>query len=50
MNNPCETCAFGTGGAAQEPTNALTSLLCGLGAIPFYCHHGRDGVETMHWA
>jgi len=45
MNSPCETCAFGNQGAAKEEMNALTSMLCGFGAIPFYCHHGRDNVE-----
>lgn len=46
MNTRCETCAFGDKGAAKEPDNALESVLCGLGAIPFYCHHGRlDNVE-----
>lgn len=41
----CDTCAFGKAGAAGEPDNALKSQLCAFGALPFYCHHGRDGVE-----
>jgi len=45
MPNPCETCAFGSAGAAQEPYNALRGTICSLGAVPFFCHHGRDGQE-----
>ena len=43
---PCETCAFGSsGGAADEPSNAVRGLICAYGAIPFFCHHGKDGTE-----
>lgn len=49
MNNRCETCAFGREGAANEPDNALMSRLCGLGAIPFYCHHGRLDNAEYDW-
>ncbi len=45
MNSPCETCAFGNKGAGQEPENALKAQICSLGAIPFWCHHGKDGQE-----
>jgi len=45
MNQACDTCAFGARGAAEEPSNRLTSQLCAFGAIPFYCHHGRDNSE-----
>jgi hypothetical protein len=49
MNARCETCAFGREGAANEPENALASRLCGLGAIPFYCHHGRLDHVQYDW-
>lgn len=45
MNSPCDTCAFGNNGAAQEPANAIKSQICAFGAIPFWCHHGKDGQE-----
>lgn len=44
----CETCAFGKkgiGGAADEVDNVLKAQVCAFGAIPFYCHHGKDGTE-----
>jgi hypothetical protein len=43
--NPCDTCAFRPGSVThdREPQNSLRGELCALGAIPFYCHHGRDG-------
>jgi hypothetical protein len=49
MNRPCDTCAFGKDGAANEPDNQMVSTLAVAGAIPFWCHHGRDGVE-YDWA
>lgn len=44
--NPCDTCAFRPGSVTHdaEPHNRLRGELCALGAIPFYCHHGVDGV------
>ncbi len=45
MNNPCATCAFGKEGAANEPRNKLKGDICAFGATPFFCHHGRDGLE-----
>ena len=48
MSDPCSTCAFddhGAGGAADEPHNALKGLICAHGAIPFWCHHAKDGSE-----
>lgn len=46
MNEACNSCAFGPiGGAADEPLNTFTAQICSFGALPFYCHHGRDGVE-----
>lgn len=41
----CDTCAFGNSGAAKEANNALKGKICALGAIPFWCHHGKDGTE-----
>jgi hypothetical protein len=39
----CEGCAFKPGAAAnREPWNRLRSMICALGGIPFYCHHGLD--------
>ena len=43
--NACDTCAFGGNGAAKEPYNRLKSDICAFGAIPFFCHHGKDGTE-----
>jgi hypothetical protein len=45
MSTPCSTCAFGTSGAANEPKNSLTGIICALGGKPFFCHHGKDGTE-----
>jgi len=43
--NPCEGCAYTEGAEANlEPQNSIKSQLCLLGAIPFYCHHSRDGA------
>jgi hypothetical protein len=47
-NKCCESCAFrkpGSAGAADENSNRLESLICVQGAIPFWCHHKRDGTE-----
>ncbi len=44
--DPCATCAFGkSGGAADEANNRLKGMICALGGIPFFCHHGRNGKE-----
>lgn len=46
--DPCSTCAFGPkrpGTAAAEPNNSVKGLICALGPLPFFCHHGRDGAE-----
>ncbi len=46
MTTACDTCAFGkSGGAADEVSNRLKGMICAYGAIPFFCHHGRDGQE-----
>lgn len=44
MSNPCDTCAFRRGSVTHdsEPHNNLKGILCILGAVPFYCHHGFD--------
>jgi len=44
MSEPCAGCAFTEGSEANlGPHNNLRAQLCLLGAIPFYCHHGREG-------
>lgn len=46
MNSSCDSCAFGTsGGAADEASNRLKSIICAYGAHVFWCHHGRDEAE-----
>ncbi len=41
---PCSTCAFGTSGAAQEPSNNLTGKIDGRG------RHGKNQKGDAHYA
>ncbi len=43
MSTPCDSCAFGSSGAANEPFNRLRGTICALGAKVFWCHKGKDG-------
>lgn len=44
----CATCAFRPGSVThdQEVYNALRGMLCALGAVPFYCHHGHNWEDA----